>query len=92
MKILIIDDERNICYTLRGILEDEGHEVLSAYNARSGLALFEETEPDAVILDVKLPDGNGLDILAKIKTVVPELPVIMISGNSNISEDRKSVV
>lgn len=91
MKILIIDDERNICYTLRGILEDEGHEVFSAYNARSGLALFEETEPDAVILDVKLPDGNGLDILAKIKKAVPELPVIMISGNSNISEAVKAI-
>jgi len=91
MKLLIIDDERNICYTLRGILEDEGHEVFSAYNARSGLALFEETEPDAVILDVKLPDGNGLDILEKIKKAVPELPVIMISGNSNISEAVKAI-
>jgi len=91
VKILIIDDERNICFTLQSILEDDGHEVFSAYSARSGFALFDEIDPDAVILDVKLPDGNGLDLLEKIRTSTPELPVIMISGNSNITEAVKAL-
>lgn len=91
MKILIIDDERNICYTLQSILEDEGYKIHSAHSARAGLALFEELEPDSVILDVKLPDGNGLDILEKIKKAAPEIPVIMISGNSNIADAVKAI-
>ena len=91
MKILIIDDEKNIRLSLTGILEDEGYDVISFGNIRQGLAAFDDEDPDAVLLDVKLPDGNGIDALEKIKSLAPKIPVIMISGNSNISDAVKAI-
>ncbi|MDD2331487.1 MAG: sigma-54 dependent transcriptional regulator [Candidatus Cloacimonetes bacterium] len=91
MKILIIDDEKNICLSLRGILEDESYAVLTEHTAREGLATFESCEPEAVLLDVKLPDANGIDTLAILKKQNPETPIIMISGNSNISDAVKAI-
>lgn len=91
MKILIIDDEKNIRLSLTGILEDEGYEVLSFGEISQGLAAIEEEDPDAVLLDVKLPDGNGIDALKTIKERGWQMPVIMISGNSNISDAVKAI-
>lgn len=91
MKILIVDDEKNICLSLTQILQDEGYEVESASNGKSGLALFEESDPDAVLLDVKMPDMNGIDVLSKIKKLQPAVPVVMISGNSSISDAVKAI-
>ncbi len=91
MKILIIDDEKNIRLSLTGILEDEGYEVLSFGDISQGLAAIEEEDPDAVLLDVKLPDGNGIDALKTIKERGWQMPVIMISGNSNISDAVKAI-
>lgn len=91
MKILIIDDEKNIRITLCNILEDEGYECHSAANVQEGLALFESLDPDAILLDVKLPDGNGIEALAIIKKALPQIPVIMISGNSNIGDAVKAI-
>jgi len=91
MTILIIDDEKNICLSLKGILEDEGYTVYSEQTAREGIAAFERTEPDLVLLDVKLPDANGLDTLAILKKNSPDLPFVMISGNSSISDAVKAI-
>jgi DNA-binding response OmpR family regulator len=63
MKILVIDDEKNICLTLQGILEDEQYEVACAVTAREGVKTFDEFEPDVLLLDVKLQDANGIEIL-----------------------------
>ena len=91
MKILIIDDERNICLSVQNILEDEGYEVLSRYTAKDGLLAVEDEDTDLVMLDVKLPDTSGLDVLAKLRKSNPTLPVIMISGNSGIADAVKAI-
>ncbi|MDD4687185.1 MAG: sigma-54 dependent transcriptional regulator [Candidatus Cloacimonetes bacterium] len=91
MKILIIDDEKNIRLSLSGILEDEGYEAFGFGTIKEGIGSLEEVEPDAVLLDVKLPDGNGIDAIKQIKTSMPQVPVIMISGNSNISDAVKAI-
>jgi len=91
MNILIIDDEKNICITLKGILEDEHYTVSYANTGNEGIRLFEEFEPDTVLLDVKLPDTDGIDILAKLKKTNAAIPIIMISGNSNISDAVKAI-
>lgn len=91
MKVLIIDDERNICLSLQNILGDEGYEVLSRQSAREGLNAAEEADPDLVMLDVKLPDQSGLEVLAKLRKSDPALPVIMISGNSGIADAVKAI-
>jgi len=91
MKVLIIDDEKNICLILQGILEDEGHHVQTALTAKEGVKLFDELEPDVLLLDVKLQDANGIDILEGVMKSDNPLPVIMISGNSNISDAVKAI-
>lgn len=91
MKILIIDDEKNICLTLNQILGDEGYEVITANSARAGLQLAEEAEPDIILLDVKLPDLNGIEVLSKLRKSQTNTPVIMISGNSSIADAVKAI-
>lgn len=91
MKILIIDDEKNIRISLTNILEDEGYEVQSFASIKSGLQALEESDPDVILLDVILPDGNGIEALEEIKKTMPQIPIIMISGNSNISSAVKAI-
>ncbi|MCB5264862.1 MAG: sigma-54 dependent transcriptional regulator [Candidatus Cloacimonetes bacterium] len=91
MKIFIIDDEKNIRISLGNILEDEGYEVQSFANIKSGLESLEDGDPDLILLDVILPDGNGIEALEEIKKTMPQIPIIMISGNSNISSAVKAI-
>ncbi|MCK9584526.1 MAG: sigma-54 dependent transcriptional regulator [Candidatus Cloacimonetes bacterium] len=91
MKIFIIDDETNIRLSLSNILEDEGYEVESFANIQSGLTALEDSDPDLILLDVILPDGNGIQALEEIKKSLPHIPIIMISGNSNISSAVKAI-
>jgi two-component system nitrogen regulation response regulator NtrX len=91
MKILVIDDEKNICLTLQGILEDEKYEVACAVSAREGVKTFDDFEPDVLLLDVKLQDANGIEILDGVMKSDHPIPVIMISGNSSISDAVKAI-
>ncbi len=91
MKVLIIDDEKNICHTLQGILEDEKYKVMTAGSGREGVRVFDEFEPDILLLDVKLGDLNGIDILEGVMKSDHQIPVIMISGNSSIGEAVKAI-
>ncbi|MFO7660615.1 MAG: sigma-54 dependent transcriptional regulator [Candidatus Cloacimonadaceae bacterium] len=91
MKILVIDDEKNICLTLQGILEDEKYQVACAISAKEGVKTFDEFEPDVLLLDVKLQDANGIDILEGVMKSDHQIPVIMISGNSSIGDAVKAI-
>lgn len=83
-RILIIDDEEGIRFSLRGILEDEGHTVLEADDGETGLNILAEESPDLVFLDIWLPGMDGIEVLGKIKEADKTQPVIMISGHGNI--------
>ena len=91
MKILIIDDEMNICITLKNILEDEGYNCDYALDAKTGLKLVDTLLPDVILLDVRLEDMNGLEVLERIVKINKEIIVIMISGHSGIQEAVKSI-
>ncbi len=82
--ILIIDDEESIRFSLRGILEDEGHTVAEAETGEEGLDMLNSEKPDLVFLDIWLPGIDGLTALATIKEHDKSLPVIMISGHGTI--------
>lgn len=82
--ILIIDDEEGIRFSLRGILEDEGHTVAEAESGEQGLKVLESERPDLVFLDIWLPGMDGLTVLGTIKEKDSSLPVIMISGHGTI--------
>ena len=83
-RVLIIDDEEAIRFSLRGILEDEGMEVLEASDAESGLALADGEALDLVFLDIWLPGMDGLAALDLLRADHPDVPVVMISGHGTI--------
>ena len=74
-RVLIIDDEENILKTLSGILSGEGHEAVTAPTGADGLQRASESEISCILLDVWLPDYDGLDILRELKRDVPSRPV-----------------
>ena len=81
-RILIIEEP--IRFSLRGILEDEGYEVLEAATAEEGLEVADAERPDLVFLDIWLPGMDGLTAQARLKGNHPDLPVVMISGHGTI--------
>lgn len=82
--ILIVDDEKSILDTMTGILEDEGYETATASSGEEGLAKFSEISPDIVLLDVWMPDMDGIETLKHIRKKNENACVIVISGHSNI--------
>jgi len=77
MKVLIIDDEMNICLTLKNILEDEGYECDFALDSKKGMNKFESMIPDIVLLDVRLDGSNGIDLLKDMKKLREDIIVII---------------
>jgi two-component system, OmpR family, KDP operon response regulator KdpE len=84
LKVLIIDDEPPIRKLLRMGLSTQGYEILDAPNGKTGLALL-ENKPDLVILDLGLPDMQGLDLLATIRARNDAVPVIVLSSRGDES-------
>ncbi len=85
--ILIVEDERDFQDVLRMVLEAAGYHVCVAGNGETGLALYREAAPDAVILDVHLPDMSGFDICRRIRAEGPrpDTPVLICSIRSEVS-------
>ena len=89
-KLLIIDDERGIRNTLREILADEGHEVDVAENGKQGLEMARAKAYDLIFSDIKMPEMDGMEVLAKLKGESDEefssaeTPVVMISGHGDV--------
>ena len=90
-KILIIDDEKDILNTLSSILEDEGFAVSKAMDGKEGLAIFEREKPDIVLLDVWMPELDGIQVLKRIKKKNKDAIVIVISGHGTISTAVEAV-
>ncbi|HCW94091.1 MAG TPA: sigma-54-dependent Fis family transcriptional regulator, partial [Flexistipes sinusarabici] len=91
MKILIIDDEINICTTIQSILTDEGYEAEYALSFNEGMKKLKHEIFDVIFLDIWLPDHDGSEGLHKIKKYFPETEVIMISGHGNIENAVETI-
>jgi DNA-binding NtrC family response regulator len=89
--ITIIDDERNIQATLIAILERRGYATTSAYTAKQGLQVVAEEKPDVVLMDLGLPDSEGLELLREIRTANPGLPIIVITANDSLNNAIASI-
>jgi two-component system response regulator HydG len=83
-KILIIDDDRDMCLLLRKFLTRNGFEVLEAYSGKKAMELLDTVEPDLVMCDFRLDDMEGNVLLGKIKEKYLNVPVIIITGYSDI--------
>ena len=88
--ILAVDDEVTILESLRGILSDEGFEVLTASNGYEALKIIEEESPDLVLLDIWMPGIDGIETLGEIKRTNPFLQVVIISGHGTIETAVKA--
>lgn len=83
-RILVIDDDTDICLLLRRFLSKNGYDVAIAHDGTTGLATLETFTPDLVLTDFRLGDMDGATILLKIKEKLPHVPVLIITGYSDI--------
>lgn len=90
-KILVIDDDRDICVLLKKFLEKKGFETDTAYNGKTGLDKLKKKGADLVLVDFKLPDESGLELLQKIKIINSQAVVIIITGYSDVKVAVKSM-
>lgn len=90
-KVLIIDDDDKIRTLLSRILSLEGFEILQSSNTESALKKFEHHDIDVAICDVKMPDGNGVQLCRTIKTKYPAVEVILLTAYGNIPDGVQSI-
>jgi len=85
--ILVVDDDENVRLLLEAELTLEGYEVVLADNGLTALKKIKEETPDLVILDLKMPDINGLEVLRTIRKENKELPIIICTAYEKIKDD-----
>ena len=90
-KILIIDDEEQLRKLLARIIALEGYEVAEAADCAGGLRMLRRYEPDVVLCDVKLPDGNGVEMVGRIKQAMPSAEVILLTAYGNIPDGVQAI-
>ena len=90
-KILVVDDEEHIRLLYSEELSEDGYEVITAADGHNLTERIEEEKPDIVILDIKMIDYNGLDLLQEIRNKFYNLPVILCTAYDTFKEDIKSI-
>jgi two-component system response regulator (stage 0 sporulation protein F) len=90
-KILIVDDEEHIRYLYSEELSEAGYEVITAESGHMLLEKIEEEKPDLVVLDIKMVDYNGLDLLQDIRNKFYSMPVVLCTAYDTFKEDMKSI-
>lgn len=86
-RILVVDDEKNIRALFRDELEEEGYTVDVAGSGREALAKVAEVTPDLIVLDVRMEDMTGLEVLAELRKTHADLPVIMCTAVRRLEDD-----
>ncbi len=90
-KILIVDDEEHIRFLYSEELTEAGYEVITAENGYKLVEKIEDEKPDLVVLDIKMIDYNGLDLLQDIRNKFYNLPVVLCTAYDTFKEDMKSI-
>ena len=90
-QILLVDDERDLVYYTKLFLEDQGYEVLTAYDGQEALEVLEDHRPDLIVLDVAMPRLSGWDVLSKMQEDPEKLdiPVLMLTARSEDADKAK---
>ena len=89
--VLIIDDERPVLMTLEALLKRHGYQVDTAPTATQGLKTLKSKPPTLVLLDLRLPDADGLEMLDRIKTELPEVQVIILTAHDSLHNAIESI-
>ncbi|MCK4353313.1 sigma-54-dependent Fis family transcriptional regulator, partial [candidate division WOR-3 bacterium] len=90
-KILIIDDDKDVRWTLSKLLNNEGYKTLEASDGKSGISSACNNLPDLIFLDIKLPDLNGIEVLRKIKELSKDLIIIVLTGYGTIDNAVRAI-
>jgi DNA-binding NtrC family response regulator len=90
-RVLIIDDERPVLMTLEALLKRHGYQVETAPTAAQGLKVLKSKSPSLVLLDLRLPDADGLEMLDRIKTELPKVQVIILSAHDSLHNAIESI-
>ena len=90
-KILVVDDEEHIRFLYSEELTEVGYEVITADSGYKLLERIEDEKPDLVVLDIKMLDYNGLDLLQDIRNKFYNLPVVLCTAYDTFKEDMKSI-
>jgi two-component system nitrogen regulation response regulator NtrX len=88
--ILIVDDEENVRKSLAGVMRDEGYNVVTASSGREGIELLNDTQPSLALLDIAMPEMDGIETLRRFKELRPEMQVIMVTGHGTIETAVKT--
>ncbi len=90
-KVMVIDDEPEVCSILKQFLESLGYHVITALNGKEGLELISRNAVDVLILDLNMPGMHGLEVLNKVKSQYPEIVVIILTGFPSIETAVQSM-
>ena len=90
-KILVVDDEIFICELLNDFLSMRGYDVNTANCGEDAMSMFESIRPEVVLLDIRMPGINGIDILEKIKDIDSAVKVVMLSAFGDVDTVRKTL-
>jgi len=86
MNIMIVDDEPQVAEVLAKSLSRQGHRTTVVHSGEDALRMIGTNPPDALFLDVSMPELNGLDVLAEVRRTRPELAVVVITGHATADE------
>ncbi len=90
-KVLVVDDERPVLLTLGALLERRGFVVQTASTAAAGMQVFRRWQPDLVLLDLGLPDADGLQVLGEMREELPRVQVLILTANDSLSNAIQSI-
>jgi DNA-binding NtrC family response regulator len=82
-KVLIVDDDKSICMVLSDLMKKEGLEAIAAYDGEKALKMLQTDAPDLLLVDMRLPGMDGMEILRKARELDPELPVVVITAHAD---------
>ena len=86
-KILLVDDEESFHLLYRQVLEEEGYKVYSALTGKDALQTVKIVMPDLVVLDIYMPEMNGIEVLRELKAIKPNMPVVLYSAYPGFKHD-----
>ena len=90
-RILIVDDDKDLRFNLSCVLKEEGHEVITAADGKQAFKALAQSAPDLVLLDVRLPGMDGVELLEEMKKIEKNLPIIMLTAYSDVKSAVKAM-
>ena len=88
-KVLVIDDEQGIRALLDTLLRRKGYDVIVAESGQKGLECFRRARPDVIVLDLKMPEMDGLTVLRQVRSLDPIMPVIILTGAGTAETEQR---